>query len=142
MKSLKEEVHKILDDSEYDVDVQKTEKYIEPTKCAIMRTSRQMEGHLVTSTRNDTITDAHEAAATTAPTSPSTTISLSLIKHLSTSKALKDTILEEGAAFPPDLTKEKMQKFEEDAQKQKLLLGPTSYNDRLRETLDRMTSVD
>jgi len=31
--------------------------------------------------------------------------------------------------------------LEEDAQKQKLLLGPTSYNDRLRETQDRMTSL-
>jgi len=29
----------------------------------------------------------------------------------------------------------------EDAQKQKLLLGPPSYNDRLCETLDRMTSL-
>jgi len=67
---------KLLDDSEYDLEVQKTEKYIEPAKRAIMRTSRQMEGHLVTSTRNVTINDGHEATATTAPTSPSTTIRL------------------------------------------------------------------
>jgi len=59
-----------------------------------------MEGHLVISTTNVTITDAHEAAATTAPTSTSTMIRLPPIKHLSTSKALKDAILEEGAAFP------------------------------------------
>jgi len=76
MKSIDEEVHELLDDIEYDLDVQKTEKYIESTKRAIMRTSRQMERHLVTSTRNFTITDTHEAAATTAPTSPSTTIRL------------------------------------------------------------------
>jgi len=48
------------------------------------------------------------------------------IKHLTTSKALKDTILEEGAAFHPDLTEERVHKLEEDSQKQKLLLGPTS----------------
>jgi len=62
------------------------------------------------------------------------------IKHLSTSKALKDAILEEGAAFTPEMTKKKIRKFE-DAQKQKLLSGSTSYNDRLHETLDRMTSL-
>jgi len=57
------------------------------------------------------------------------------IKHLTTSKALKDAILEEGAAFTPETNKKKIRKFE-DARKQKLLLGTTSYNDRLRETLD------
>jgi len=40
------------------------------------------------------------------------------------------------------MTEEEIRKFEEDAQKQKLLLGPTSYNDRFRETLDRMTRLD
>ena len=76
MTSLDDEVHELLDDSEYDADVQKCEKYIESAKHAIMRTSRQDGGHLVTSIRNVTITDAHEAAATTPPILPSTTISL------------------------------------------------------------------
>jgi len=52
MKSIDEEVHELLDDSEYDLDVQKIEKYIEPAKGAIMRTSRQMEGHRVEQNRN------------------------------------------------------------------------------------------
>ena len=62
------------------------------------------------------------------------------IKHLTNSKALKDAILEEGAAFTPEMTKKKIRKFE-DAKKQKLFLGPTLYNDRLRKTLDQMMSL-
>jgi len=54
MTSLDEEFHELLDDSEY-VGVQKCEKYIDSAKRAIMQTSRQDGGHLVTSTRNVTI---------------------------------------------------------------------------------------
>jgi len=74
--SLEKEVPELLDDTQYDLDVLNCEKYIESAKRAIMWTSRHMVGLLVPSTKNDTITDAHEAAATTAPTSPSTTLRL------------------------------------------------------------------
>jgi hypothetical protein len=52
------------------VDLQKCEEYIESAKHAILRTSRQMEGHLATLTANVTITDAHDAAAMVAPITP------------------------------------------------------------------------
>jgi hypothetical protein len=50
----------ILDDSEYDADLQKCEEYIESAKRAILRTSRQIESHLSTSTVNVTINNAGE----------------------------------------------------------------------------------
>ena len=76
LTSLDDEVHELLDDSEYDADLQICEKYIHSAKRIILRTSRHMERHLVTSTRNVTITDAREAAATAAPIAPSATIRL------------------------------------------------------------------
>jgi len=80
LTSLDDKVHELIDDSEYDVDVQICEEYIECAKRAILRTSCQMERHLATSTRNVTITDACEAAPTSAPIAPSTMKRLPLIK--------------------------------------------------------------
>ena len=77
---LDDEVHDLLDDSDFDTDLQKCEEYIESAKRAILRTSRQMERHLATSTANVTITDAREAATTAAPITPSATIRLPPIK--------------------------------------------------------------
>jgi hypothetical protein len=73
-------MHELLDDSEYDADLQKYEEYIESAKGAILRTSRQMERNSATSTTNVTITDAREAAATLAPIVPSAAIRLPPIK--------------------------------------------------------------
>ena len=75
-----DEVHELLDDSEYKADLQKCEEYIESANRAILRTSRQMEGHLETSTANVTITDVRETPATAAPITPSATVSLPPIK--------------------------------------------------------------
>jgi uncharacterized membrane protein YccC len=74
LMSLHDEIHELIDDNEYDADVQKCEEYIESTKRAILRTLRQMKKHLATSTANVTITDAHEAALTLALTTPSAMI--------------------------------------------------------------------
>jgi hypothetical protein len=76
LTSLDDEVHKLLDESEYDVDVKIFEEYIDSAKRTILRTSRQMEGHLEISTRDVTITDAHEEAAPTAPSVASAMIRL------------------------------------------------------------------
>jgi len=57
LTSLDNKVHELLDDSEYDADLQKCE-YIESAKRAILQTSRQMERHFANSTRNVTFTDA------------------------------------------------------------------------------------
>jgi len=70
-----DKVHELLDDSEYKADLQKCE-YKESAKRAILRSSRQMEGHLATSTANVTITDARDAAATAAQITPSATVRL------------------------------------------------------------------
>jgi hypothetical protein len=80
LTNLDDEIHELFDDSEYDADLQKYEKYIESAKRAILRTSRQMERHLATSTANVTITDTREAAATIAPIVPPATIRLPPIK--------------------------------------------------------------
>ena len=80
LMSLDEEIHELLDDSEYNADLQKCEEYIESAKRAILRISHQMEEHLVTSTTNVTISGAGEAAATTAVTASSATIRLPPIK--------------------------------------------------------------
>jgi len=71
LTSLDDEIHELLDDSEYDADLQKCEEYIESAKRAILRTSRQMERHLAISTTNVTSTDACNTAATRAPIAPS-----------------------------------------------------------------------
>ena len=74
--SLDEEIHELLDGSEYNADLQKCEEYIESAKRAILRISHQIEEHLVTSTANVTISGAGEVAATTAPIAPSATFRL------------------------------------------------------------------
>jgi hypothetical protein len=56
LTSLDDEIRELLDDSECDADLQKCEKYIESAKHATLRTSRQIEKHLVASTANVTIT--------------------------------------------------------------------------------------
>jgi hypothetical protein len=80
LMSLDDEIHKLLDDSEYDVDLQRCEEYIESAKCPILRTLRQMERHLATLTANVTIADTCEAAATLAPIAPSATIRIPPVK--------------------------------------------------------------
>ena len=80
LTSLDDEIHELLDDSEYDADLQKCEEYIESAKRAILRISHQIERHLATSTANVTITGAGEAEATAAPIAPSATIRLPPIK--------------------------------------------------------------
>jgi ElaB/YqjD/DUF883 family membrane-anchored ribosome-binding protein len=80
LTSLCDEIQELLDDSEYDADLQACEEYIESAKRAIIQTSRQMENHLATSTANATITDTGEAAATVALIAPSATIRLPQIK--------------------------------------------------------------
>jgi len=67
LTSLDDEILELLDDSEYDADLQKCEEYIQSAKRAILRTSRQMERHLAISTTDITSTNAHDAAATRAP---------------------------------------------------------------------------
>jgi hypothetical protein len=80
LTSLDGEIHELLDDSEYDADLQKCKEYIESAKRAILRTSRQMETHLSTSTANLTITNAGETAVTVTPIAPPATIRLPPIK--------------------------------------------------------------
>jgi hypothetical protein len=62
LTSLDDEIHELIDDSEYDVDVQKCEEYIESAKRAILRTLRQMEKLLALSTANVTISDARDCS--------------------------------------------------------------------------------
>ena len=52
---LDDEIHELLDDSEYEADLQKCEENIEPDKRAILRTSHKMVSHLSSSTANVTI---------------------------------------------------------------------------------------
>ena len=80
LTSLDDEVHKLLDDSEYDADLHKCEEYMESAKCAVLRTLRHRGRHLVTSTTNVTLTDACKTVAMVAPIAPSAMIKLSLIK--------------------------------------------------------------
>jgi hypothetical protein len=42
LTSLDDEIHELLDDSEYDADLQRCEEYVESSKRAILRTSRQI----------------------------------------------------------------------------------------------------
>jgi hypothetical protein len=56
--SLDDEIHELIDDSEYDADVQKCEEYIECAKRAILRTSRQIKKLLALSAANVTMTEA------------------------------------------------------------------------------------
>jgi hypothetical protein len=44
LTSLNDEIHKLLDDNEYDGDLQKSEESIEFARRAILRTSHQTEG--------------------------------------------------------------------------------------------------
>jgi hypothetical protein len=67
LTSLDDETHELLNDSEYDADLQKCEEYIESAKRAILRTSREMESCLSNSTANVTITNAGKTAATVTP---------------------------------------------------------------------------
>jgi hypothetical protein len=80
LTSLDDDIHELIDDSEYDADVQICEEYMEYAIRTILRTSRQIEKHLTVSTAKVTITDAHEAAPTLAPIAPSTKIRLHAIK--------------------------------------------------------------
>jgi hypothetical protein len=80
LTSLDDEIHELLDDNEYDADLQKFEEYIESTKRDIIRTSRQMGNQLATLTENVTINDVGGAAATVAPIAPSATIRLPPMK--------------------------------------------------------------
>jgi transcription termination factor NusB len=78
--SLDDQIHELLDDSEYNADLQRCEEYIESAKRAILRTSRQIERHLAASTANVTITNSGESAATVAPIASSAAIRLPPIK--------------------------------------------------------------
>jgi hypothetical protein len=81
LTSLDDEIHELLDNSEYDADLQTCEEYIESAKRAILRTSRQIEKHLVAPTANVTIINTWEAtAAAVAPVAPSATIRFPPIK--------------------------------------------------------------
>jgi len=80
LTGLDDEIHELMDDSEYDADVQKCEEYIESAKRAILWTSRQIEKLLALSTANVTITDAREAVPALAPIAPSATVRLHPIK--------------------------------------------------------------
>jgi hypothetical protein len=78
--SLNDEIREIIDDSEYDADLQRCEEYIESTKRAILWNSRQIERHLATSTANVTIIYSCEAAGTVNPIALSATLRLPPIK--------------------------------------------------------------
>jgi hypothetical protein len=58
LTSLDYQNHERLDNSEYEADLQKREENIESAEHTILRTSRQMERHLATSTAEITIIDA------------------------------------------------------------------------------------
>ena len=77
---LDDEIHELLEDSEYEADPQKREENTESAKRAILRVPHKMEIHLSTSTANFTINFAGEAAATVSPIAPSAAIYFPAIK--------------------------------------------------------------